>query len=122
MLKGGTLFVTYFGLKLTTHDYDCHFKVNNGALVKSTQGQPLATGQNNEGQRHLGVDVMEQVLHTKGVMSLFGYQMMFQNRPVHSVHIFICNYANFTPLGPKIFELFIATTKVVEKIFPPTNW
>lgn len=47
MLKGGSLFVTYFGFKLTTHDdYDCHFKVNNRALVKSTQGQPLATGQN----------------------------------------------------------------------------
>ena len=49
--------------------------------------------------------------HKRGYHSLFG-QMLFKNRPAHCVHIFIYSYTNFTPLGPKIFGLFMATTKV----------
>jgi hypothetical protein len=69
------------------------------------------------------VDVLEQVLHTREVMSLTVWIPDAVSKcPVYGVHIFICSYANFTPLGPKIFELFMETTKVVQKNFPPTNW
>jgi len=91
------------------------------SISRSTIAHLLNWPDYSEGQGHLSAAVMEQVLHTRGYHSLFG-EMLFKNRPVHCVHIFICNYANFTPLRPKISELFKATTKVVQKNFPPTDW